>query len=141
MFFASSVARAAFAVLPSRALAGLLVGRLLPVIFYSGMVIAIFALMLLLDDRVIAGRVTRLVALMLAVMACAAAQFVVSPRIAALRAQIGPSLDALATTDPLRRQFGQLHGMSVGLLGIAMVAALVCVISLYLAARPAQELS
>src|SRR5690349_6017188 len=39
-FFAASVAPALFAVLPSRSLAGEVVGRLLPLIFYSGMLIA-----------------------------------------------------------------------------------------------------
>jgi len=37
--FAASVAPAAFAVLPSRSLAGDVVGRVLPVVFWSGMLV------------------------------------------------------------------------------------------------------
>ena len=65
LFFASSVARAAFAVLPTRALAGALVGRLLPVIFWSGIIVALLALSLVVADRVIGGRMTRIASLML----------------------------------------------------------------------------
>ena len=141
LFFASSVARAAFAVLPSRALAGALVGRLLPVIFWSGIIVALLALSLVVADRVIGGRMTRIASLMLVAIACGMAQFVIAPRIGALRARIGPSLDARAASDPLRRQFGQLHGVSVGLLGVALIASTVCIISLYCAGRPAAEVS
>ena len=41
LLFIAVVAPAAFAVLPSRALAGLVVGRVLPVLFWSGAVIAV----------------------------------------------------------------------------------------------------
>jgi len=44
VLFATVVAPAAFAVLPSRALAGALVGRVLPVIFVSGIVAAVAGL-------------------------------------------------------------------------------------------------
>jgi hypothetical protein len=39
-----------------------------------------------------------------------------------VRATIGPSIEALAPTDPLRREFGRLHGVSVALLGVAALA-------------------
>ncbi|MDZ7629816.1 MAG: hypothetical protein U5K74_00305 [Gemmatimonadaceae bacterium] len=66
---------------------------------------------------------------------CAIAQVVIGPRIAALREQIGPSVEALATTDPLRVAFGRLHGFSVLSLGIAMVFALLTLAAAVLAAR------
>jgi len=47
LLFALIVAPAAFAVLPSRTLAGALVGRVLPVIFYAGVVIG--SLIVILD--------------------------------------------------------------------------------------------
>ena len=41
VLFAAAVAPALFAVLPTRTLAGAVVGRVLPVIFYSGMLIGV----------------------------------------------------------------------------------------------------
>ena len=127
--FVGSVAPAAFAVLPDRALAGALVGRVLPVVFITGIVGG--ALTILLDWPY--GRVAsdkwRFGAAVVTAAACAVAQFVVSPRIASLRAEIGPSLQAIALDDPRRQAFGQLHAISVGWLGVAMLAATVVVIA------------
>lgn len=49
------------------------------------------------------------------VLACASA-FAVTPRMARLRAQAHGSLSDLPKDDPIRRQFGQLHGASSTLL-------------------------
>ena len=38
--------------------------------------------------------------------------FVVSPRLAALRERAGEGISSLAAEDPLRKQFGALHGVS-----------------------------
>jgi hypothetical protein len=57
------------------------------------------------------------------VVACAAAQLVVAPRLERLRAEIGGSLEALSPDDPRRAAFGRLHGVSVGWMGLAMLAA------------------
>ena len=53
ILFAAVVAPAAFTILPSRSLAGALVGRVLPVVFASGLVVALLALAL---DRADLGR-------------------------------------------------------------------------------------
>jgi hypothetical protein len=116
---ATALAPAAFAVLPTRALAGALVGRVLPVVFISGIAAGTAAGLLAGDG---AGGRVRLVLGVVAALTCAAA-IGVSRAIAALRDRIGPAgVDALEVTDPLRRQFGTLHGVSVLLLGVAMVA-------------------
>jgi hypothetical protein len=126
IIFSAVVAPAAFAVLPTRMLAGALVGRVLPVIFISGM--AVGALVIAL-----AGKSTvRRIAGAIVVGGCATAQFVIAPRIARLRAEIGGVLENLAPDDARRAAFGRLHAMSVGWLGLAMLAAAV---ALVLAAR------
>ncbi len=130
LLFAVVVAPAAFAVLPSRILAGALVGRVLPVIFYAGVVIG--SLVVILDLLSRTGGWARTAAGALAALACAVAQLVVGTRIDRLRQAIGGPLDALAGDDPRRLAFGKLHAISVGWLGIAMLAA---VVALTLAVR------
>lgn len=113
LLVAAVVAPAAFAVLPSRTLAGALVGRVLPVLFWSAIAIAAMAIPVHRAPRVAM------------VVSAAVAQLVIAPRIAAVRAAIGGPVDALAADDARRVTFGQLHGASVGLLGITMLAAAV----------------
>ncbi len=132
----ASVAPAAFRVLPTRTLAGALVGQVLPVLFISGLVVGIVSMMLTprgaprMRLRRIGGAGTML--------GCVVAQVIIGPRIAALREKIGPSVEALATTDPLRVEFGRLHGFSVLALGIAMVFALVTLVAATFAVREAR---
>ena len=57
---ATVVAPAAFAVLPTRTLAGALVGRVLPVLFIAGLVVALASLWLDSRDRGRSIRVRRL---------------------------------------------------------------------------------
>lgn len=123
LLFTLVVAPAAFAVLPTRTLAGALVGRVLPVIFYAGVVIG--SLIVLLDIIGRTGAWGRSAAGAVSALACAVAQLVVGTRIDRLRAAIGGPLDALAGDDPRRVAFGRLHAISVGWLGLAMVAAIV----------------
>jgi hypothetical protein len=133
---AAVVAPAAFAVLPTRTLAGALVGRVLPPLFISGLVVN--ALGALFVARAGGPLATPRVALAaLAAVACAVAQFVIARRIEAVRAAAGTALDALAPGDPRRVAFGRLHGMSVLALGVAMVAAAVVVALTVVAERRA----
>jgi hypothetical protein len=127
LLVAAVVAPAAFAVLPTRTLAGALVGRVLPVIFWSG--IALGVAIALLGGRMGLGRFGVASSIMLAV-ASAAAQIGVAPRIEALRASIGGAVDALDVTDPRRMAFGRMHGISVLLMGIGMIAAAVALVVL-----------
>ncbi len=125
VLFAAAVAPAAFAALPTRTLAGDLVGRVLPVVFWSGMVL--FAAVVLLGVRADArSRLKpRILAAALGGASCMIAQLVVDSWIERVRARIHGPVDALAVTDPLRIAFGQLHALSVVLLGVAMVCAAV----------------
>lgn len=126
---AAVVAPAAFAVLPSRTLAGNIVGQVLPVIFYSGIVVGLLVIGLETADHDGWHWGTPVVFGALIAVACAIAQFVVGSRIEAVRVRIGGSVDALSPDDPLRATFGRLHGVSVGLMGIAMLAAAVALVA------------
>jgi hypothetical protein len=117
----ASVAPAAFAVLPSRSLAGALVGRVLPVLFWSGLVVAIVTAWL--AARYPGAGVRGTAAVVLA-GACLVAQFAIAPRIERVRAAIGGPVDALDPSSPLRQAFGRLHGASVACLGVGGLAAL-----------------
>ena len=132
---ATTVAPAAFAVLPTRALAGALVGRVLPQVFYAGMLLGAIAAALAWTDRTAPHAAARAIASLGTVVACAVAQWVIGPRIARLRETIGSSVEALATTDPLRMEFGRLHGLSVLAMGAGMIAAFVAIVLSLLAVR------
>jgi hypothetical protein len=123
LLFTLVVAPAAFAVLPTRTLAGALVGRVLPVIFYAGFAVGAITVILDLSGRT--GTWLRTGAAGVSAVACAVAQFVVGARIDRLRTSIGGPLDALAADDPRRVAFGRLHAISVGWLALAMLAAVI----------------
>lgn len=120
---AAAVAPAAFRVLPTRTLAGALVGEVLPVIFIAGLAIA--AIAVALEARgghgILNIRVTGPFLLM--IIGCAVAQFVIGPKIEVARAAIGGAVDALDAADPRRIQFGRLHAFSVMWMGVAMLGA------------------
>ena len=133
--FSAVVAPAAFAALPSRTLAGAVVGRVLPVVFIAGIVIAAVSLGF---DRAWRGRLPRVrrIALVVIAVACGAAQFYVGPRIESVRRDIAGPVEQLAPSDERRVTFGRLHAVSVGWLGLAMIAAAT---ALVLASIPPKE--
>ncbi|HET9799520.1 MAG TPA: DUF4149 domain-containing protein [Gemmatimonadaceae bacterium] len=121
LVFGVVVAPAAFAVLPSRTLAGALVGRVLPALFWSGALLGVLiAAMLRRNDR---SRSARLASGIVMTLACLGAQLVVAPQIEHARVAAAGPIDALAPSDPRRVTFGRLHGESVGLLAVAGLAA------------------
>jgi hypothetical protein len=131
-FLSIVVAPALFAVLPTRELAGEVVGRVLPGLFYSGIVLGALVIVIEVASRggwSWRGRETLGLTI---VISCIVAQAIVAPRIARLRDQIAGPIESLPTDDARRVAFGRLHGVSVAWLGIAMLAAL---ITLVLAAR------
>jgi Domain of unknown function (DUF4149) len=112
----------AFAVLPTRTLAGALVGRVLPVLFWSGMLVGIVALALAWPQRT--GRRWECVALGLLILSSAVAQLGIAPRLASIRSAAGGVMDALDPSDPRRQAFGRLHGLSVACIGVGGLAAM-----------------
>lgn len=132
LFFAAVVAPAAFAVLPARGLAGALVGRILPSLFVSGMIVGAVVMALEIRAPRSGGRL-RSVGAGLMLTACGVGQFGIGSQIARLREAAGSPIAALSEDDPRRRAFGRLHALSVAALGVAMVAAVAAAAS----ARPA----
>lgn len=131
---AAVVAPAAFAVLPTRALAGDLVGRVLPVLFWSGIAIGVVVAFLgwrLPLPQWRAGAAFALVA------SCAIAQFVITPRLDRIRSAVVGPIDALGSANPLRQAFGRLHGLSVVCLGVGGVAAVLLLVLLHRTSRTA----
>lgn len=119
VFIAAVVTPAAFAVLPTRALAGALVGRTLPVLFVLGIVIGV--LVAVLNQAMDAGRAVTGGAALLALMCVAA--LMVEQRLRAMLDAVGAPMDSLPATDVRRAAFGRLHGVSVMFLGMAVVGA------------------
>jgi hypothetical protein len=118
------VAPAAFAVLPTRTLAGALVGRVLPPLFWSGVAVGLVAAVAARRSR----RTVTFVAALVITAASLVAQLVIAPRIELVRASADGPIDALARDDARRLAFGRLHGASVALLGLAGIAAAVTLI-------------
>ena len=137
-FFSFAVAPSAFAVLPSRELAGSVVNRTLAIVNYSGIIVG---LILLASSYVSRGDVSRIKlqleqgSLLLLTAACAFGQFVIAAKLSDLRGRIGGPIDEAAIDDPLRMQFNDLHGYSVTILLTAMIAA---VVSFFLLVRRAR---
>jgi len=117
---ATVVAPAAFAVLPSRSLAGALVGRVLPVLFISGSLVAAIAFW---TSRALRRHAIARVTALVWIASMLFAQFVITPRIQSIRTSVG-AIDSIPADDPVRVRFGRLHGVSVLLLGVGMVGAL-----------------
>lgn len=135
LLLAAAVAPAAFATLPTRALAGAVVGRVLPVLFVAGIGIGLASATLdalAPRARFAGGRIAGTLGL---AGVCAVAQFAVGPRIHRLQQAIGGPIDALAADDARRVTFGRLHGASVALLAGGIVAAAVVAVFAAVAAR------
>jgi hypothetical protein len=136
VFFSFVVAPAAFKVLPQRELAGALVTRTIAVVNVGGFIISLIVLALgfLANDGAARRRLrlAEFVALALVAICCGVGHWVVSARMIALRAAMGRPIDVVAAGDPLRAAFNSLHGYSVGLMTVAMIAG---VVALFAVAR------
>jgi hypothetical protein len=119
---AAVVAPAAFKVLPTRTLAGALVGQVLPVIFLSGLALAVVGAAIEMRASPNTHWIP-IASLVVMAVACLLAQFVIGARIETVRAAIGGAVDSLSTDDPRRIQFGRLHAYSVLSMGIGMLGA------------------
>jgi hypothetical protein len=130
LYFSVVVTRAAFAVLPSRTMAGALVGQALPVLFDTGMLTGVILVGAALLSPAGAARTTSLAGGVAIVALMAFARFVILARISRLRLTMPAVIDSLPVDDPARRAFGQLHAMSVGALGLAMLIGIIVAIVL-----------
>lgn len=137
-FLSFAVAPSAFSVLPSRESAGAIVNQTLLILNYSGIAIG---LILLASSYLPKNNFNRIwlwierILLLVTTAACAFGQFFIGWKLQNLRAQIGRPLEEIAADDPLRIAFNELHGQSVTVLSIAMIAA---IITFFLIARRAR---
>jgi hypothetical protein len=131
--FSFAVAPGAFAVLPTRELAGAIVTRIIGVVNVSGFLLAL----LLLATAFARGRgaparrrawTVELIALTLLGLATGVGQWVAGARMAALRVAMGRPVDEVAAGDPLRLAFNSLHAYSVAAMTTAMLAGIVAFI-------------
>jgi hypothetical protein len=131
LIFFPVVAQTAFSVLPTRQLAGSVVGRSLGILHWMGIVSAIiFLASSLLYSRLSAGEVHAfaarnvLICLMLALTLVS--QFGIIPRMDAIRVSIG-QIDSVPVDNPARVQFDALHHWSTrvetGVLLLGLVVA------------------
>ncbi|MBS1794273.1 MAG: DUF4149 domain-containing protein [Acidobacteria bacterium] len=128
VFFSFAVAPSAFAVLPSRELAGAMVSRSLTIVHIAGLVVGLLALAGSFVGTAGANRFllwTERFLLLLLTAACAVGQFVIALWLTFIKAQMGRPIDEVAADDPLRIRFDNLHEYSVWVLVAAMVAALI----------------
>ena len=114
VFLSFVVAPGAFRILSSRDQAGAMVGYSLNAMHIGGILCGLVALLArLLRTKTFASLATPAgLCVVLMVALTAISQFTVSPKMAALRAQMG-SIQATAPDSPLFAQFGRLHAISV----------------------------
>ena len=132
LIFFPVVAQTAFSVLPTRTLAGLVVGRSLGVLHWMGMISGVvFLISSLLYNRFCSGSLHAfglghiLIIVMLALTVIS--QFGIIPRMDVLRTSIHGEIDSVPPDNPARAQFDVLHAWStrveegVLLLGLVLV--------------------
>ena len=137
VFFGAVVAPTAFTVLRTFAvpnaseIAGTIVTRALSVVSISGFLIGLFLLVTAFAWRDARGRVgflVELVCLVIIVLATGIGHWIIAARMLALRAAMALPIDQIAVDDPRRIAFNSLHGHSVKVFGVAMIAALLAVV-------------
>jgi hypothetical protein len=128
VFFAAIVAPAAFRTLPEVAMAGAVVRATLPAIFDTGVITGLVVLWLGAGGRSAIDRMVRIVCGTGITVCGAVSQFVVVRRIDRLRLRLTTPIETLAPTDPSRVAFDHLHAASVGLLGAAIILAVVAIV-------------
>lgn len=137
LFFGAVVAPAAFGVLRSFGLpnaneiAGSIVTRSLSVINIAGFLIALLLLLTAILRRNSSSRVSFIVecvCLGVIALATGVGHWLIAARMRALRAAMELPIDQIAADDARRIEFSSLHGYSVNVLGLAMIAALVALV-------------
>jgi len=136
IFFAFVAAPVLFAVLPSRDLAGNVVGHVLPLLHWIGIVSGtVFAGTSMVHSRLAGSGVgplaARHVLIYFMILLTLFSQFAVGPKMENLRTQMGV-VDEVAPDDSRRVAFDHLHQWSVRLEGSVLVLGLA---ALYLTAR------
>jgi hypothetical protein len=144
VYFSSVVAPSVFVVLRSFYLpnvgeiAGTLVTRTLSVVNIAGFIIGLFLLVTAIALGKGLGKRSYFLELASLVMMAAstgAGQWIIAAKMRALRAAMILPIDQLPLDDPRRVAFTRLHGYSVTMLSIAMIAALIAFLTIAYRAR------
>ena len=130
IFFSFAVAPSAFAVLPTREMAGVMVTSTIGKIEAMGLIIGTLLILMhaaswRTGQSSRATKILQAVLLLLMTASAGLSRFWISPAMVSLRAQMGGHIDNVAVTDPMRIQFNDLHQYSVGLMSAAMISGLV----------------
>jgi len=135
IFFAFVLAPTVFApgLLPTRQLAGSIVGRSLDVLHYMAIVSGVvFLIASMLYNRMTLGNARPLAVrhtlIVLMLLLTAISQFAISPKMHALRAEVG-AIDNVAPDNPLRMEFDRLHGWSEKFEGAVLLLGLIALYS------------
>ncbi len=139
LIFFPVVAQTAFSVLPTRHLAGSVVGKSLGILHWMGIVSGMmFLASSMLYSRLSTGTAhvfsTSHVLICLMLGLTLISQFGTIPRMDTLRASIGAEIDSVPADNPARMQFDSLHVWSTRLEGGVILLGLVV---MYLAAKSA----
>jgi len=131
IFFAFAVAPAAFAVLPTRHLAGNIVGRTIAILHWLGIISGlVFLASSLLYSQLTRGTphalAARNIVIVLMLLLTLISQFGIIPRMDTLRASIG-EIDSVPLDNPARMQFDALHVWSTRVEGGVLLLGLVVV--------------
>jgi hypothetical protein len=130
LIFFPVVAQTAFSVLPSRHLAGLVVGRSLGVLHWMGIISGfVFLASSILYNRLSSGTAhvfaARHLLICLMLVLTLISQFSIIPRMDTLRAAIPGEIDSVPADNPARMQFDALHVWSTRLEGGVLLLGLV----------------
>jgi hypothetical protein len=137
IFFSAAVAPNVFAVLRGAelpnaiALAGSIVNRLLRIINTGGFEISLFLLVVswfATRNQTRLRRFAGMISLVIMAIMTGIGQWVIVPRMSALRTGMQLPIDQIARDDPSRIAFDNLHRYSVLAMGVAIFAALVAFI-------------
>lgn len=144
VFFSAIVAPSAFAVLRSYQsfnageIAGALVNRNLAAINLSGFVVGLvlFVSAFVRFRKVpLSSFLIEMISVTALSLATALGNWIIAPKIRALRATLSTPIDQLSLSDPRRVSFDNLHAYSVRALSVAMIAALLGFVMIALRAR------
>jgi uncharacterized membrane protein len=132
IFFAFVLAPAAFAVAPSRQLAGAIVGRCLAALHWIGIISGVvFAATSMTYSALTVGRAEALaprhLAVYLMLLLTLASQFAISPRMHQLRADM-VDMDRISQDDARRVEFNRLHIWSTRFEGGVFVLGLIALL-------------
>lgn len=112
-------------------IAGSIVTRSLSVINIAGFLIALLLLVTAILRRNASSRVSFIVecvCLGVIALSTGVGHWLIAARMRALRAAMVLPIDQIAADDARRIEFSSLHGYSVNVLGLAMIAALVAMV-------------